>query len=139
MITRSDYERYLERFHAKDYAAVLQYYAPDLRISFAGISLQSPADVKRFYAFFHSYVEEEIVVEAFAASDELVALEAQVRLTGLRELTAETLPPEYAGLVGPPVGRTLTLPQYIHYRLRDGKFVSADCLLTGEPRLSPDP
>jgi hypothetical protein len=136
MLSRKDYDLYLQLFNSKNYDGVLEFFTSDPSISFGEICLRSPAEVRKFYGFFHTYVKEQIVVKAFASSDELLALEVQVELTGLRELDAATARRHgYPGLIGPPVGRTLALPQYIHYRLRSGKFASVNCVLIGEPKL----
>ena len=125
---RKTYDGYLEKFNARDYDGVLAYYAPEFEITFAGYSFRSREAVLSFYRFLHEYVRESITVDAFVSSDALVALEARVRLEGIRPL-----PPGAAREAGfehlmvPAVGQVLEIPQFIHYHLSGGKIVKALC------------
>jgi hypothetical protein len=129
-MNRQAYDQYLERFNARDYEGVLSYYAPQFEISFGGYTLRTPEDVRSFYRFLHQYARESIVIDAFVSNDEMIALEARVRLEGIRELTPEAA--RAAGfecLTVPAVGQVLELPQFIRYHLRGGKIVKAVCVL----------
>jgi len=55
------------------------------------VTLRSLAEVERLYAFLHTYARETIRVLRFAASADLVAVEASIRIEGLRTLTREAL------------------------------------------------
>ena len=127
-MNRQAYDRYLERFNARDYDGVLSYYAPQFEISFAGYTLRTPEAVRSFYGFLHQYVRESIVIDAFMSSDEMIAMEARVRLEGIRELTTEAARTAgFERLMVPAVGQVLEIPQFIHYHLRGGKIVKALC------------
>lgn len=131
---RSRYQDYLAKFNARDYAGVLGYYADDFEIVFAGYRLRGREGMLRFYRFFHRYVRESIALDAYAASDGMVAIEARVRLEFLEDLTPEAL--KQAGferLVGLPKGAVVELPQFIHYHLVDGKFTRALCSVLEQP------
>lgn len=129
-MNRADYDRYLACFNAKDYDGVLSFWADEFDLTFAGYHFRTKAEVKAFYAFFHQYAMETVNVTAFQGGDEMVALEAVVRLEGIRELTQETLEAQGLGrLVGLKVGQVVEIPQYIHYHLRDGKIVRAGCAM----------
>jgi hypothetical protein len=128
MMDRSLYDRYLAAFNARDYDAVLAFYAESFELTFAGYRFTHKAEVKAFYAFFHAYVDESITVTAFVSDARMVALEAVVRLVGRRELNAATLAAAgFGGLVPLAVGQVVELPQFIHYHLREGKIVRAAC------------
>ena len=128
-MNRAQYADYLIKFNARDYEGVLAYYAPDFDIVFAGYRLRGRGEMLRFYGFFHQYVRESIVIDGFASSDELVAVQARVRLQGLKDLPAEVLRAEgFERLVGLPAGAVVEIPQFIHYRLNaQGQFTKAEC------------
>ena len=127
-MNRQTYDQYLERFNARDYEGVLSYYAPQFEISFGGYTLRTREAVRSFYGFLHQYVRESIVIDAFVSTDEMIAMEARVRLEGLRELTPEAARAAgFERLMVPPAGQVLEIPQFIHYHLRDGKIVKALC------------
>ena len=129
-MTRADYEEYLRRFNARDYDGVFDYYGPDAELSFFGVTLRSRDELKRFYGFLHAYASERITLERFAASDDLVALEAVVRIEGLRDLDAATLAAHgYDGLHPIRAGEVIEMRQMIHYHLRDGRFSSVRCAI----------
>jgi hypothetical protein len=131
-MNRQSYDQYLERFNARDYEGVLSYYAPQFEISFAGYTLRTREAVLSFYGFLHQYVRESIVIDAFVSNDEMIAMEARVRLEGIRELTpAAARAAGFERLMVPRVGEVLEIPQFIHYHLRGGKIVKALCAVFG--------
>ena len=127
---RSDYEQYLACFNARDYDGVLRFWAPQFEASFAGVVLRNGAELRRFYAFLHSYIDERIRVEDFVGDERLVALRALVRIEGRRELTREALVAAgYGGLHPIQPGQVIEIPQLIMYRLEDGRFKQVYCAL----------
>src|SRR5688572_7497627 len=118
---RQTYDDYLRKFNARDYDGFLAFWDDDdVEISVVGTSLRSKEQIRQFYAFLHSYLGEEIVLKNYVSSDEMIALEATVRITGLKALTAETL--EAQGLKGflpLEAGQVVEIPQFIHYHLRN--------------------
>jgi SnoaL-like domain len=127
-MTRADYEDYLARFNARDYQGVLQFWAQDFEASFAGIVLRKGADLLKFYSFLHSYVDESISVHEFVADDHLVALRADVRIEGRRDLTKEILNSAgYGGIFPIAAGQVMVIPQLILYRMERGKFKKVYC------------
>ena len=125
---RVAYDQYLKQFNARNYEAVLAYYAPRFEITFAGYSLRSREAVRAFYTFLHQYVRESIVVHAFVSSSSMVCLEARVRLEGLRPLTPQAARDAgFERLMVPAVAEVVEIPQFIHYHLEDGKIVKALC------------
>lgn len=134
---RAAYERYLELFNAKDYDGVLSHFAPEFEIVFAGRVLRTAAEVRRFYAFMHAHVEERIDLKAFVSNDDMIALEADVRLTGLEPVSAEDAASAgMAGLLLPAPGQEIVIPQFIHYHLENGKFAKALCAVFQPPELA---
>tara|TARA_R110002020_G_scaffold135536_1_gene302675 strand:+ start:633 stop:1025 length:393 start_codon:yes stop_codon:yes gene_type:complete len=127
---RAEYEHYVQAFNDRDYDKVLDFYAPGARIGFFGIDLSDRDAFKRFYSFLHSYVKESVVIERFASSDELVALEGIIRVEGLRDLTADVLKAQGLEQFMPIAkGEVQNMRQYIHYHLADGKFTSVGCTM----------
>jgi len=127
---RTAYDHYLACFNARDYDAVLAHYAEEFVLEFGGLRFTRKQQVKDFYAFLHSYLDESITVQAFVSDGAMVALEGIVRIEGRVELTAEVLAEAgYAGLFPLAAGAVLHIPQYIHYHLRDGLIVRAGCAL----------
>jgi hypothetical protein len=130
VMDRARYEQYAAAFNARDYDRVFDFYVEQPQISFFGVHIRSRADLKRFYAFLHSYLVETIRVEKFAASTELVAVEASVRVEGIRDLDRATLEVHgYGGLHPLRAGEVQEMRQYIHYHLQDGRFVSVGCAM----------
>lgn len=127
---RADYERYLSAFNCKDYDAVCDFYAEPMNMAFFGVSLKSREDMKRFYRFLHNYVLETVDVRNFASSDTLAAVDAMVRVEGIRDLDRETLDANGApGLFPIKKGEVQEMRQFIFYALRDGKIANVECAL----------
>lgn len=129
-MNRADYERYLACFNARDYEGVLGFWAHEFEASFAGVMLRNGAELRRFYAFLHSYIDERIHVEDFIGDDRLVALRALVRIEGRRALTREALVAAgYGGLHPIEPGQVIEMSQLIMYRLEGGRFKQVYCAL----------
>lgn len=133
---RASYQRYIDAFNARDYDAVLAHYAPRFELVFAGYVFGNAADVRRLYTFLHSYLNEALTLKAFVSSPHMVALEADVRLEAVRDLTAEALAGEgLERLVTLRAGDVAVIPQFIHYHLDEqGKIVRALCAIYEPPR-----
>lgn len=129
-MNRSTYERYLAMFNARDYEGVLGFYADRFELEFAGYRFTTREQVLKFYRFLHAYLDERITVHAFIGDDQMVAIEATVRLEGKEELTPEALDAAgYGRLVPIKPGQVIEITQYIHYHLQDGRIVRAGCAL----------
>lgn len=133
---RASYQRYLDSFNARDYDAVLAHYAQSFELVFAGYVFRNAADVRRLYTFLHSYLNETLTLKAFVSGPEMVALEADVRLEAVRDLTAEALAAQGLDrLVSLRAGDVAVIPQFIHYHLDGhGKIVRALCAIYEPPR-----
>lgn len=131
---RAAYERYLALFNARDYDGVLAHFADAFELVFAGYRFRTKDEVRRFYAFLHRHVDEKITVHAFVSDGQFAAIEADVRLEGLAELTPEMLAAEGLERIHPLAkGQVVTIPQFIHYHLQDGKIVRALCAVFEPP------
>ncbi|MPT48570.1 MAG: nuclear transport factor 2 family protein [Sphingobium sp.] len=129
-MNRADYERYASAFNARDYDTVYDFYAPGAVLTFFGIALKTREEFKDFYGFLHSYVEESLHIERFAASDELVALEGIIRVEATRDLDAETLAARGLTQFFPiQKGEVQEMRQYIHYHVDNGKFTAVGCAI----------
>lgn len=127
-MNRADYDRYLACFNAKDYDGVLSFWADHFDLQFAGYRFTTPEEVRRFYGFLHQYLKETITVTAYVNDANMVAMEAIVRIEGLKPLDQATLEAAgYGRLVPLAVGQVVEIPQYIHYHLQGGKIVRAGC------------
>lgn len=129
-MNRADYDRYLAAFNAKDYDGVRDFYAEPMAMDFFGVSLRSRDDMKRFYSFLHTYVLESVRVLNFACSDTLTAVDAIVRVEGIRDLDRATLDANGApGLFPIAKGEVQEMRQFIFYTLRDGKIANVECAM----------
>jgi hypothetical protein len=130
VINRADYDRYLTAFNARDYDTVADFYVQPPTMSFFGVDIRSREDLKRFYSFLHSYVRETVTVRAFAASDELTAVDAVVRIEAFRNLDAETLAANgCAGFFPIKAGEVQEIRQFLHYAISGGKIARVECAL----------
>ena len=129
-MTRDDYERYVAAFNARDYDAVFDFYAENPRMAFFGIEITNRQQLRDFYSFLHQYVRETVVIEKFASSEELAAVEGIVRIEGLRDLTREILDANGMQQFFPVAqGEVQEMRQYIHYHLENGKIVTVGCAI----------
>ena len=129
-MTRDDYARYVAAFHAKDYDALFDFYAEHPRIAFFGIEITTRQQLRDFYGFLHTYVDESITVERFAGNEDFAAVEGIVRIEGIADLTREALDARGLQQFFPiSKGEVQEMRQYIHYHLEGGKIVSVGCAL----------
>lgn len=130
MIDRARYDQYLAAFNARDYDTVADFYVQPPTLSFFGIEIRSREDLKAFYQFLHSYVRETVTVTAFAASDELTAVDAVVRIEAFRDLDAMTLAANGCpGFFPVKAGEVQEMRQFLHYAVSGGKFARVECAL----------
>jgi len=129
---RADYDRYAQAFNDRDYDTVYDFYADGAAIRFFGVDLGSRAAFKHFYAFLHAHVIETLMIERFAASDTLVALEGIIRVEGIQDLDAATLAARGLEQFAPIAkGQVQSMRQYIHYHVENGRFTSVGCAIMG--------
>jgi hypothetical protein len=134
-VDRAAYQRYLDAFNARDYDAVLAHYADSFQLVFAGYVFTTATAVRRLYTFLHTYIRESLTVRAFISDANMVALEADVRLEAVRDLTREALASQGLDrLVTLKAGDVAVIPQFIHYHLEHGKIVRALCAIYEPPR-----
>lgn len=135
-MNRADYDRYVERFNARDYDAVLAHFASEFELVFAGYVFRTPAEVRRLYAFLHDHVRESVSVRAFVSDARMVALEADVTLTAIKDMTPEVLAAQGLDrLVSLKSGTVAVIPQFIHYHLNEsGRIVRALCAVYEPPQ-----
>ncbi len=127
---RAAYDQYLEAFNARDYEGVLGFYADDFEIVFLGHALRSRDEVRRFYGFLHAHLSERIRIERFISTGEMIAMEAVVRLEGIKAVSPEEQAAlGYAWIGVPPPGVVVEIPQFIHYHLKNGKITGAYCAM----------
>lgn len=131
------YQQYLQSFNGRDYDDVLAYWGSKVHCLTDGVVyFDSPASLKSFYAFLHSYVDESIYVDRYLSDQDSLFLEARVRIRAKRTMSAQIIAESgFPSLKPIDQGVTLDLPQIIHYHLEEGKFVSAVCLMRGPPVL----
>jgi hypothetical protein len=127
-MTREEFDVYLGKFNGRDYDGFLDYFADDFEMIHVAGSLKSREAVKKFYDFLHAYIKESVIVDRFVSDASTIALEARVRIEGVRELSPETVAAsDYPKLKPLAVGQTAVIPQFIHYHLENGKFVKVVC------------
>ena len=129
-MNRAQYDDYIGKFNARDYDGVCDYYAEPMNMDFFGVSLKSRDTMKRFYGFLHDHVKESAHVLNFASSDTLTAVDAIVRVEGLRDLDAETLAAQGMPQFFPiKAGEVQEMRQFIFYAITDGKIAKVECAL----------
>ena len=127
---RQTFDRYIEQFNAKNYDAAKEFFNDDIVIRFAGYRIAGIDGFYDFYRFFHHYVDEQIFITQFAGDDENVILDTIVRLRGIRPLTEETLAENgYDRLVTLGPDEIKEIPQFIHYRIENGRFNEIRCVI----------
>ncbi len=69
-----------------------------------------------------------MIVDRFVSDENTVALEVRVKIEGVKELTAEAVAAsDWPKLTPLKVGQSVEIPQFIHYHLKNGKFVKVVC------------
>jgi len=130
MLDRAAYDRYLSAFNARDYDGVADFYVDPPRMEFFGIVITSREELKAFYGWLHSYVKESVTVRAFAASETCTAIDADVRIEALHDLTREELDAHGAtGFYPIKAGDVQVIRQFIFYTTRDGRIERVECAL----------
>lgn len=126
--SRRDFDEYLKKFNSRDYKGFLDYFADKFEMIHVGGNLKSREEVLKFYRFLHSYIKEMVIVDRLVMDRDMIAMEAWVRITGIRELTPEAVAAsDYRRLKPLKVGETAVIPQFIHYHLVKGKIVKVEC------------
>lgn len=127
-MTREEFDVYLNKFNSRDYQGFLAYFADEFEMVHVGGSLKSREAVMKFYNFLHAYINERVIVDRFVSDEHTIAIEARVRIQGVKELSPETVAAsDYPKLKPLAVGETAVIPQFIHYHLENGKFVKVVC------------
>lgn len=130
---RATYDKYLNSFNGANYDEVLKFWAPEF-VVYVGedVLFDSPQSLKKTYAFLHSHVTEEILVDRYLSDNDSVFMEARVRITAKKELSQKAIEAEGLKWLAPiPAGVAFEIPQFIHYSLEDGKFKKGICLVSG--------
>jgi hypothetical protein len=129
-MNRSSFEEYLACFNTRDYDRAKDYFADDIVLKFAGYEIVGKEGFSRFYEFFHHYVDEEVMIHQFAGDEENVIIDVKVRLEAKQDLTLEILAEKgYERLGALNQGDMREIPQFIHYRIEDGKFKEIRCVI----------
>lgn len=138
IIDRAAFDEYVRRFNSRDYEGVLEYWAKNFTVSFAGYTFHNREEfIDKFYkGFFHQHVNESLHIDQFISNENLLIIEARVHIQTKKELTHEAaVAAGYGNMRTPPLGKTLEIPEFIHYHVADGKFISVVCVDSASPRL----
>ncbi len=126
--SRKDFDVYLAKFNSRDYQGFLDYYADKFEMIHVGGNLKSREEVMKFYNFLHRYIKETVIVDRLVMDQNTIAMEARVRIEGIKELTPEMVAAsDYPRLKPLKVGETAIIPQFIHYHIVNGKIVKVEC------------
>jgi hypothetical protein len=126
--SRKDFDAYLAKFNSRDYQGFLDYFADKFEMIHVGGNLKSREEVMKFYSFLHRYIKEAVIVDRLVMDRDTIAMEARVRIEGIRELTPEAVAAsDYPRLKPLKVGQSAIIPQFIHYHLVHGKIVKVEC------------
>ncbi len=125
---REEFDVYLKKFNSRDYEGFLDYFADKFEMIHVGGTLTTRESVMKFYDFLHDYIKETVIVDRFLSDDKTIAMEARVRIQGIKELSPETVAASgYPKLKPLKAGQTAEIPQFIHYHIANGKFVKVVC------------
>lgn len=125
---REAYENYLRLFNEKNYDAVFDHFADDCEVVFAGYCFKGKQPIRAFYDFFHAHTRETISLQRYLSDGDTIALEAVVRLEGIKDVMPEMMEKRGLGrLAAVPKGVVVEIPQFIHYHLENGKYKKALC------------
>jgi len=126
--SRADFDAYLAKFNSRDYKGFLDYFADRFEMIHVGGNLKSREEVMKFYNFLHTYIKETVIVDRLVMDHDTIAMEARVRIEGIKELTPEAVSSsDYPRLKPLKVGESAVIPQFIHYHIENGKFVRVEC------------
>jgi len=126
--SREDFDAYLAKFNSRDYQGFLDYFADSFEMIHVGGNLRSREEVMKFYRFLHSYVKETVVVDRLVMDKDTIAMEARVRIEGIKDLTPEAIAAsDYPRLTPLKIGQSAIIPQFIHYHIVNGKFTKVEC------------
>lgn len=124
-MNKEEFERYVSVFNARDYETLhASFFAPDVRLQTLGYVLDGQDAIRRFYGFFHEYINEALAVVGFHsfAEDGFFA-EIRMTLTANKAFTSEVAEANgFARLPAIPLGASYATTLFIKYRLKDGKF-----------------
>ncbi|MEL0252089.1 MAG: nuclear transport factor 2 family protein [Novosphingobium sp.] len=130
MLTREAYDRYVCAFNAKDYDAVADFYVDPPLMTFFGVEIRSRQALKDFYGFLHDHVKESVTVLNFACSETLTAIDAVIRVEGVKDLTREALDAQGLHAFFPiALGEVQEMRQFIFYTIKDGLIERVECAL----------
>lgn len=130
MLKREGYDRYVAAFNAKDYDAVADFYVDPPLMTFFGVEIRSRQALKDFYGFLHDHVKESVTVLNFAASETLTAIDAVIRVEGVKALTREALDARGMHAFFPiAVGEMQEMRQFIFYTIKNGLIERVECAL----------
>ncbi len=125
---REEFDVYLKKFNSRDYKGFLEYFADEFEMIHVGGSFKTRESVMKFYNFLHAYIKESVIVDRFVSDEHTIALEARVRIEGVKELSSEAVAAsDFPKLTPLAVGQVAVIPQFIHYHLENGKFVKVVC------------
>lgn len=123
-MTEDDYHRYIAAFNARDYATLETFFADDFVLESAGFRLVGKQAFRDFYAFFHSYCQEDVFFKGFFPRENDFVANVLIRFTGLRDLSPEVLAERnYSGMTPVPEGGEVDVEFYIHYILGDDGLI----------------
>jgi hypothetical protein len=126
--SRKDFDAYLAKFNSRDYKGFLDYFADKFEMIHVGGNLKSREEVMKFYNFLHQYIKESVIVDRLVMDQDMIAMEARVQIEGIKELTPEAVAAsDYPRLKPLKVGQKAIIPQFIHYHIKNGKFVKVEC------------
>lgn len=130
MLTREAHDRYVCAFNAKDYDAVADFYVEPPLMTFFGVEIRSRQALKDFYGFLHDHVMESVTVLNFACSETLTAIDAVIRVEGVKDLTREVLDAQgLHGFFPIAAGEVQEMRQFIFYTIKDGLIERVECAL----------
>lgn len=134
-LTRSDYERYVRAFNARDYETLFAFFDENAVLEAHGFALRGKREVQRFYDTFHAHVRETVTInEVYECGDTMIA-DVKINFFGERALTSSVM--EGLGLpAGPdvPKGADFDIHYLILYETKDGLVTRINTAVYEPPR-----
>lgn len=115
ILTRDDYQRYLDLFNAND-PRFIEYYHPDVEFELGSTRMQGDTAIRDFYAEVKRYIKEEVTCTEYVSNETTVAVEIPT--------TFECIVDWEDSFWGVPLkkGQQMRIITFGFYKVQDRKF-----------------
>jgi hypothetical protein len=116
VLTREDYQRYLDLFNAND-PRFIEYYHPDVEFELGATQMKGAENIRDFYANVKRYIKEEVTCTEYVADETTVAVEIPTRFECIEDWEDS--------FWGVPLkkGQVMRIITFGFYKVRDRRFI----------------